>query len=223
MAVQPGGTKQWVSVQRPLVPTVKDPGGLRNGKNSQESSFLRTLDGDLILSFQQESEGEGAAATELKEVQRIEVRGYGVRTLDEEAFLSCVRLRICNLSECYIADISPFYACVNLLKLDLSDNQVRLFQHGRHDTSKCAHSHVQVSQLPAATFWQSLLSLRVLYLNGNVISDKDNLMKLNSCPKLHILTLYNTPLSLVSNYRHHVVNRFVIELQSVLYLLMIAK
>ena len=124
---QPGGTKQWVSVQKPLVPVVKDPGGLRKSRYTQENSFLQTLDGDLILSFQKESEGEGAAATELGEVERIEVRGYGVKTLDEEAILSCMRLRICNLSECYVSDISPFYASVNLIKLDLSDNQVRLF------------------------------------------------------------------------------------------------
>lgn len=66
---------------------------------------------------------------------------------------------------------------------------------------------MQVADLPTSAFWQSLLSLRVLYLNGNVIGNKDNLINLNGCPKLHILTLYNTPLSLVKNYRHHVVNR----------------
>ena len=123
VSVQPAGGKQWVSVQRQLVPEAKDPGGLRRQQNVQENGFLRTLDGDLILSFQEGSEGE-AAARELQGVERIEVRSYGVKTLDEEAILSCVRLRICNLSECYISDITPFYGSVNLLKLDLSDNQV---------------------------------------------------------------------------------------------------
>lgn len=120
LSLEPAGPRQWVSVQRQLKPAVKN---LVRQRNSQGDGFLQTLDGDLILSFQNESEGENAA-TELQAVERIEVRGYAVKTLQDEAILSCLRLRICNLSECYISDITPFYGSVNLLKLDLSDNQV---------------------------------------------------------------------------------------------------
>ena len=106
------------------MPAVKNlGGGLGRRRDSKGDGFLQTLDGDLILSFQSEREGDNAA-TELEEVERIEVRGYAVKTLQEEAILSCIRLRICNLNECYISDITPFYGSVNLLKLDLSDNQV---------------------------------------------------------------------------------------------------
>ena len=63
--------------------------------------------------------------------------------------------------------------------------------------------------LPPREFWSSLNSLRVLYLGGNAISGKVNLTSLNGCQQLHILTLHNTPLSLIKNYRHHVVNRYM--------------
>ena len=65
----------------------------------------------------------------------------------------------------------------------------------------------QISVLPPHEFWTSLTSLRVLYLRENAVHGKANLARLNGCPQLHVLTLDNTPLSFVSNYRHHVVNR----------------
>ena len=52
--------------------------------------------------------------------------GERVQILDEQAFLGCSNLRICNLSGGYLTDITALQACTNLLKLDLSDNQVFL-------------------------------------------------------------------------------------------------
>ena len=81
------------------------------------------MDGDLILATQRESDGPDAA-DELQDVLRISLNGCHVQAVDDIAILSCSKLRICNLQACYIGDISPFYGCINLLKLELSDNQV---------------------------------------------------------------------------------------------------
>ena len=72
----------------------------------------------------------------------------------------------------------------------------------------CSFFRFQIDKLPNKQFWASLKELRILYLHGNTISSKDCIRKLNGCPKLHLLTMYDTPLSLMKNYRHHVVNRF---------------
>ena len=81
------------------------------------------MDGDLILAAQNESEDPDAAA-ELQDVLRISLSGCHVQAVDDITILSCAKLRICNLQACYIRDISPFYGCIHLLKLELSDNQV---------------------------------------------------------------------------------------------------
>ena len=72
------------------------------------------------------------------------------------------------------------------------------------------HMHIgfaQIERLPSSDFWSTLHSLRVLYLNGNAVNSRGCLASLNTCPQLHVLTLYDTPLVLMRNYRHHVVNR----------------
>ena len=48
--------------------------------------------------------------------------------------------------------------------------------------------------------------LKLLHLHDNPIGKIENLQNLSGCSKLMALTLYDTPLSLKKNYRHHVVN-----------------
>lgn len=124
---QPMGLKQWVSVQRQLVPKSKEQGGIRKHqatfKAALHDGYLRVLDKALILDFQRRTEG-GDARAELEAVQRVDLRGCHILKLDEEAILSCVRLRLCNLSNCHLRDMGAFYGSINLLKLDLSNNQV---------------------------------------------------------------------------------------------------
>ncbi len=43
-------------------------------------------------------------------------------------------------------------------------------------------------------------------MHSNLLSDLETVKFLGSCPALEILTLYDTPLSLKENYRHHAVN-----------------
>ena len=122
--------RQWVSVQGQLVPKVKNPSTTISERRQQatiraalQKGYLKILDQKLILDSQI-SEGDGVLPVSLEQVRKIDVRGLQVQALDELAILSCARLRICNLSGCFIKNISAFYGSVNLLKLDLSNNQV---------------------------------------------------------------------------------------------------
>lgn len=104
---------------------------VRGQSSGVEDGYLKVLDRDLILESQCVSEGSDAPS-ELEAVERIALRSHQIGTLDEEAILSCVRLRICNLNGCYVQDIAAFYGSVNLLKLDVSDNEVRNYFHGQN-------------------------------------------------------------------------------------------
>jgi hypothetical protein len=48
--------------------------------------------------------------------------------------------------------------------------------------------------------------LRILFLHNNPVGKLEFLGFLSKCDNLEILTLYDTPLSLKNNYRHHTVN-----------------
>ena len=123
-AQQSSSPKQWISVQSQLVPRTKEPPARQQ---PGADDYLKTLNRELILESQSASDGL-ERPTELQAVERIALSHQQVGWLEEEAILSCVRLRICNLSGCYVQDIGALYGSVNLLKLDLSDNEVRLYQ-----------------------------------------------------------------------------------------------
>lgn len=128
--------RQWIPLQKQLVPKAKEltsvhtsytRNSLRRHREAIEAALrrghLKLLNQELILDSQLQTEG-CAAASELEYVQRISLGRCHVQALDDFALLSCVRLRICNLESCYLSDISAFYGCVSLLKLDLTSNQV---------------------------------------------------------------------------------------------------
>lgn len=123
-------TRQWIPLQKQLFPLIKEPvtAYQKNAKRKHQETidtalkrgFIKCLDQELILHSQAESE----TVKELEDVLRISLNCANVQALDEIAILSCTRLRICNLGSCYVRDITAFYGSVNLLKLDLSNNQV---------------------------------------------------------------------------------------------------
>ncbi|KAK3594593.1 hypothetical protein CHS0354_000386 [Potamilus streckersoni] len=98
----------------------------------------------------------------------------------------CVNLKICILSNNFITKFDGLAECKQLVKLDLHGNQI--------------------TTVPGVTFWSGLRHLRFLHLHDNPIGKYDSLQSLSMCPHLVILTMYDTPLSLKRNYRHHVVN-----------------
>ncbi|CAF1635888.1 unnamed protein product [Adineta ricciae] len=96
-------------------------------------------------------------------------------------------LQICDLSSNFIESIeSLLLNCRQLIKLDLHSNRI--------------------SKLPDGQLWQDMLKLKILYLHDNLLSSYDDIKCLSYTPTLDILTLYDSPLSLKKNYRHHVVN-----------------
>ena len=129
--------RHWIRFQKQLVPQTKETSSihisytknaLRRQREAIEAAVkcghLKQLNRELILDSQLRTEG-CAAASELEHVQRISLGRCHVQALDDFDLLACVRLRICNLESCYLSDISAFYGCVSLLKLDLTDNQVQ--------------------------------------------------------------------------------------------------
>jgi len=127
MAVNP---KQWIPLQKQLVPRankVAENGTYqknleRRHKETIDAALkcghLKYLNEELILSSQADN---GQC---LERIVRISLPSSHIQALDEIALLSCTQLTICNLAGCYIRDISPFFGCINLLKLGLSNNQV---------------------------------------------------------------------------------------------------
>ncbi|KAF4072731.1 hypothetical protein AMELA_G00266360 [Ameiurus melas] len=95
-------------------------------------------------------------------------------------------LKVCVLCDNFITDIEPLRQCENLLKLDLKGNKI--------------------TQLPEASFWKNLKALQLLFLHDNDISLMSDVSGLSVCPSLSALTLYETPLSQMRNYRHCVIN-----------------
>lgn len=128
-AVGRGAGRQWIPLQQQLVPSPKDATSAyrRNVQRRQKEAiqralskgYLKILDRNLILE-QWDSESD------LEQVLRISLPGSRVQTIDDVALLSCARIRICNLPDCYLSDVEAFYGSINLLKLDLSNNQVKV-------------------------------------------------------------------------------------------------
>lgn len=102
----------------------------------------------------------------------------------------CPNLLVCSLPNNHLTNISAFYNCVNLIKLDIHGNQL--------------------SSIPDENFWSRMKHLEFLFLHDNPIASVDTVSHLANCPKLTALTMYDTPLSLMNKYRHHVVNTLII-------------
>ncbi|XP_059839645.1 leucine-rich repeat and IQ domain-containing protein 3-like [Hypanus sabinus] len=98
----------------------------------------------------------------------------------------CRALMICILPGNYITKIDALSYCPNLIKLDL---------HGNH-----------ITELPGESFWSDMKCLQILYLHNNIIGDMSNIEALRACSRLTILTLSDTPVSLLPKYRHFIVN-----------------
>ena len=64
----------------------------------------------------------------------------------------------------------------------------------------------QLTSVPGRSFWSALRKLRALHLHDNPLGKFETLQSLSAAPVLAIVTLYDTPLYLKKNYRHHVVN-----------------
>ena len=128
-----GVGRQLVPLQRRVVPTAKYTDEMYRRsvrrrqteaiQNALKKGYLKTLNRDMILE-QWSCEKGGGSSEDLQSVKRVSLPNSRVQAIDDMALLSCARLRICSLPNCFVNDMTAFYGCVNLLKLDLSNNLV---------------------------------------------------------------------------------------------------
>uniref|UniRef100_H2YJZ8 Leucine-rich repeat and IQ domain-containing protein 3 n=1 Tax=Ciona savignyi TaxID=51511 RepID=H2YJZ8_CIOSA len=125
-----------------------------------------------------------AGKPSLKDIEYIHLSHFHIRTLGH--IQSCRHLRVCILNNNYLTRFSALENCPYLVRLDLHSNQI--------------------TKLPDENFWREMKSLRILNLHDNGIGKLEDIQSLCVCVNLVVLTLYDTPLSLKANYRHHTVN-----------------
>ncbi|XP_046360900.2 uncharacterized protein LOC124138349 [Haliotis rufescens] len=123
-------------------------------------------------------------AKRLSQLFLVQLNGLHLRKVGEISM--CLNLQICNLSNNFLPKIEPLAGCRHLVKLDLHSNQL--------------------SSIPGMAFWSGFRRLKFLHLHDNPLGKFETIHSLGTCPRLIGLTLYDTPLCLRKNYRHHVVN-----------------
>ncbi|XP_059839664.1 leucine-rich repeat and IQ domain-containing protein 3-like isoform X4 [Hypanus sabinus] len=120
----------------------------------------------------------------LEEIVVVNMSGCYLMNLGD--LTRCRALMICILPGNYITKIDALSYCPNLIKLDLHSNHI--------------------TELPGESFWSDMKCLQILYLHNNIIGDVNDIEALCACPQLTILTLSDTPVSLLPKYRHFIVN-----------------
>lgn len=146
--------------------------------------FIKYPSSELILKSISNQDGLRNESNKLEDIQYLNLSKWHFLEIGDICF--CENLRILDLSNNYVTRIEPLVRCIHLVKLDLHENQI--------------------SMLPDIEFWSTLNKLKILYLHGNPIIRLENLRRLSASSSLEFLTLFDTPLSLKKNYRHHVVN-----------------
>jgi hypothetical protein len=121
-----------------------------------------------------------------EEIEILNLSCSGIERMVNFSLLLLTQLTICDLGDNYLTSIAPLDACPNLMKLDVSNNQIAC--------------------LPPREFWGQFSKLVALFLHNNDIHHLHEVVELRHCRKLHILTLSGTPVSLTKGYRHAVVN-----------------
>lgn len=121
---------------------------------------------------------------DVSHLKLIKLCGVHLRKVGEIS--SCLYLRICIINNNFLTKIDGLMSCHHLVKLDVHSNQL--------------------SEIPGIPFWSGMRKLEMLFLHDNPLGKYETLQSLATCPNLIALTLYDTPLSLKKNYRHHVAN-----------------
>ncbi|XP_071802492.1 uncharacterized protein [Asterias amurensis] len=156
-------------------------------RHAEEKGYLTSPDKDYLL---KRGSGKTKKDKSLKKTQSVLdihlVKLSSVHLINIGQIQLLTRLKICILPGNYITSFVALANCPELVKLDLHSNQI--------------------STLPGPEFWRCLPNLRVVHLHNNSIGKLDCLQHMGEAENLHVLTLYDTPISLKKTYRHHVVN-----------------
>ena len=147
-------------------------------RNATNRGYLRRMTVEFL------NDNIGIDDRDLPTVEYLNVSSQQLSSLCELEM--CISLRICILPGNYITEFDALASCLNLWALDLHGNQIK--------------------KVPGHKFWSALKQLQIVLLHDNSITKLQTIQHLSSSPSVLILTLYDTPLSLKKNYRHHVVN-----------------
>lgn len=151
-------------------------------RQAEERGYFRVPTQSYLL--EENDFRNGRKVRELGQLHLVKLVGVHLRKIGDIAY--CVNLRICILNNNFLTKIDDLASCRQLVKLDLHSNQI--------------------SSIPGVAFWSGMRKLKIIHLHDNPLGKYETLQNLATCPSLMALTLYDTPLSLKRNYRHHVVN-----------------
>lgn len=105
------------------------------------------------------------------------------------AGISAYPWTILLLSNNLLSRLDPLQYCINLKKLDLSNNDLLA--------------------IPKGNVWKCLPHLQILFLHNNKLDSIHSLQQLSICTKLTILTCFNNPVEYHPAYRHVCVNSII--------------
>ncbi|KAL4218950.1 leucine-rich repeat and IQ domain-containing protein 3 [Mactra antiquata] len=151
-------------------------------RQAENQGLLKTPTQEYIL--KQCARYHGRNVKDVSKLLLVRLNGVHIRKIGDLNY--CVNIRICLLNNNFLTKIDGLASCRQLIKLDLHSNQL--------------------SEVPGMAFWSGLRFLKFLHLHDNPLGKYENLQNIATCPNLIALTMYDTPLSLKRNYRHHVVN-----------------
>lgn len=85
---------------------------------AREKGILKTLDEQLLR------EEYGDDQTNAEDIDILNLPKRNIEMLGDFSLMLLTRLKVCNFANNFLADISPLRVCTQLVKLDVSNNQV---------------------------------------------------------------------------------------------------
>uniref|UniRef100_A0A1I8GI78 Leucine-rich repeat-containing protein 51 n=1 Tax=Macrostomum lignano TaxID=282301 RepID=A0A1I8GI78_9PLAT len=180
---------------------------------AEKNGYFLNLDSDFLLNeFGPPKPVVSEAEIERQKLaQMLQSYGSTKEDKDRQRIKEFLQISYINLGSRHLRVLGPIEFCRNLRILVLSNNyltQIDALVQCKHLTKLDLHGN-QLSQLPSLSMWANLRWLQVLFLHDNPIAKRSAVHGLTGCRRLAYLTLFDTPISLKRNYRHHMVNNVV--------------
>ena len=85
---------------------------------AREKGILKTLNEQFLR------EEYGADQTNAEDIDILNLPKRNIEMLGDISLMLLTQLKVCNFANNFLADISPLRVCTQLVKLDVSNNQV---------------------------------------------------------------------------------------------------
>lgn len=85
---------------------------------AREKGILKTLNEQFLR------EEYGADQTNAEDIDILNLPKRNIEMLENISLMLLTKLKVCNFANNFLADISPLRVCTQLVKLDVSNNQV---------------------------------------------------------------------------------------------------